>query len=401
MADALCGPSNPLQQLKQQTQFDRTLQQDRLASRHQPGQGFRSRDPNVGLLDPEFEAFQAGHPIPDLPQFQQRRPDFAAPSQGPSWAGDFQRMHISHPPPPSFHQSPVVQSKPATPNWAQGFQEHIGQNAPRTQLSSHSPQAFQHMARYGMNSFQSNFSQPAFALETISKGKAPMVEQFDEAAFERAFDQASLDMVPETATATEEMERTAYETGASTGNVDLDYDTLMESINGQATSATNQTRLQPEIDAQALEDAVRMNPFEPLGDDLVMEQVSNAEQQEQLDPKPNDDDALAATARELLEKVQHNQSDKFKNSQFLNLMRKLRDREMKVEGDHMVETVRAPLKSPPSPPLDSAYASGPVTPPPPAANIPLTRTRSRPFPEFDTHLEPGDHAFDHWESPYR
>merc|ERR1712072_720534 len=54
--------------------------------------------------------------------------------------------------------------------------------------------------------------------------------------------------------------------------------------------------------------------------------------------KGQDDDALAATAEELLNKVEHNKTDKFKNSQFLGLMRKLRDREVKVEGDQMVET---------------------------------------------------------------
>ena len=36
MSDALCGPSNPLQNFQKQTQRDRTLQQDRITSRHSP-----------------------------------------------------------------------------------------------------------------------------------------------------------------------------------------------------------------------------------------------------------------------------------------------------------------------------------------------------------------------------
>jgi len=36
MADALCGPSNPLQNLQKHTQVDRTLQQDRLVGARQP-----------------------------------------------------------------------------------------------------------------------------------------------------------------------------------------------------------------------------------------------------------------------------------------------------------------------------------------------------------------------------
>ena len=38
MADALCGPSNALQSLQKQTSVDRTLQQDRLATRRAPAE---------------------------------------------------------------------------------------------------------------------------------------------------------------------------------------------------------------------------------------------------------------------------------------------------------------------------------------------------------------------------
>lgn len=34
MADALCGPSNALQNFQKHTAVDRTLQQDRLVNRH-------------------------------------------------------------------------------------------------------------------------------------------------------------------------------------------------------------------------------------------------------------------------------------------------------------------------------------------------------------------------------
>lgn len=40
MADALCGPSNPLQTFQKQTSGDRTLQQDRIASNRQFEQVF-------------------------------------------------------------------------------------------------------------------------------------------------------------------------------------------------------------------------------------------------------------------------------------------------------------------------------------------------------------------------
>ncbi|KAK4514258.1 uncharacterized protein ATC70_001848 [Mucor velutinosus] len=52
----------------------------------------------------------------------------------------------------------------------------------------------------------------------------------------------------------------------------------------------------------------------------------------------NDNDALARTAAMLLDSVDTETNPKFKNSQFMNLMRKLRDSEVAIEGDKMVET---------------------------------------------------------------
>lgn len=63
-----------------------------------------------------------------------------------------------------------------------------------------------------------------------------------------------------------------------------------------------------------------------------------AEQQpkEEL-PQRHDQDEMAETAGKLLEKVADNTSEKFQNSQFLELMRRLRDREVRVEDDKFVE----------------------------------------------------------------
>lgn len=64
------------------------------------------------------------------------------------------------------------------------------------------------------------------------------------------------------------------------------------------------------------------------------------EQQEQQQLQVNDADEMAATAGRLLERVAENQSEKFQNSQFLSLMRKLRDREVEVLDDNIVEVDR-------------------------------------------------------------
>lgn len=65
------------------------------------------------------------------------------------------------------------------------------------------------------------------------------------------------------------------------------------------------------------------------------------EQKDDERPRHNDDE-MAETAGRLLERVADNTSDKFQNSQFLELMRRLRDREVKVDGDKMVEVSTSP-----------------------------------------------------------
>ena len=49
-------------------------------------------------------------------------------------------------------------------------------------------------------------------------------------------------------------------------------------------------------------------------------------------------ETLARTAGQLLNSVRDDQSQKFQESNFLALMRQLRDREVRVEGDKIVGT---------------------------------------------------------------
>lgn len=360
MADTLCGPANPLQQFKSQTQLDRTLQQDRLTSRLSPSHGFRSADPNTGLLDPEFEAFQNGLSPQDLPTYyptyQQppQQPAFAGPSQAQSsWASDFQHMSIASQQRP---QQAPANTASASSAWSQGFKEQYSQFGPRQQSSAPSPLAFQQRARYG--GLQSNFARPAYASGmTQTKGKEAVVDQFDEAAFERAFEQAN------------------------------------ESIAKEAEQVESADLVQLYEDEVA---AARS--------DLLQNKQLESQQQNQVQQQREDDDALAATAQDLLSKVENNQTDKFRNSQFLSLMRKLRDREVKVEGDQMVTTATSEPVSitPPSlssgslPLQDSGYVSTAET-----SAVPMPNDH---YTHFDTHVctTPGcraNHEYDHWESP--
>lgn len=382
-AAAECGPSNGLQRFKQHTadSVDRTLQQDHLSSRRlHPAQGFRSTTPNAaGVLDPEFEAFQAGvdlslHDRDHQGLFQQPGA-FGSPSHAPSWATDFQRMAISQPPAASMQHQQHFQPQASTSGWAQAFQQqHIAQTAPRQQNPSPSPHAFQQRARYGLTGHQTHFAQPNYAVSSMqNKGKAPVqAERFDEAAFAAAFDQAHNDLM---ADVTDDVQEEEVPTAQELLD-ELEADKFEAAVEEAATHILKEDG--HDLDMAELHPMARVH-----GPDIEHETTYALREDKQDQIKPHhDDDALAATAEELLEKVKHNQSDKFRNSQFLALMRRLKDREVRVEGDKMVETV-SPTHSPDA---TSMSPPTPITPQDYHAHYSLA---------YDT-----GHEWDHWESPY-
>ncbi len=80
--------------------------------------------------------------------------------------------------------------------------------------------------------------------------------------------------------------------------------------------------------------ATPMTEIPRIGSDRIIQQDSS----EMLKGEGgNDADELARTAGQLLDNLKHDQSRKFQESSFLSLMRQLRDREVRVEGDLLVE----------------------------------------------------------------
>ncbi|OBT88226.1 hypothetical protein VE02_02806 [Pseudogymnoascus sp. 03VT05] len=297
MADSMCGPSNALQNFQKQSQGDRTLQQDRLSARTPQSQGFRSAGPSAHTLDPEFEAFQAGHlPLqhPEAgfhPGFQ--RGHTPQPGQhmnagpGASWANDFQRLAIAS---PGMQQQGLPQAQHAG-GWHQEFaqmnnsqagmtQQQHSYNAPLERLSSLATTPF---GIGGQPMYQTPMYQPAQQMHAEQPQQLNAdVGTFDEAAFAAAFDQAA-----------------------------------------QSELQSEQASLSHALQEGHLAAA-------PIGADAIHH--PDAPSQQHLTPAQESDD-LARTAGALLTSVQGDQSDKFANSQFLQLMRQLRDKEVVVEGD--------------------------------------------------------------------
>ncbi|KAI9814397.1 MAG: hypothetical protein M1827_003253 [Pycnora praestabilis] len=332
MGDAICGPSNPLQNFQKQTQADRTLQQDRLASRStSSSQGFRSSPgPNAGILDQEFEAFQAGYsPAAATPEFQQSYHYQLPPAAASGWASDFQRLNISHSssPVPQFHLGlQTLPDRNAQLGLYEDYlreQDHLSkqrsirERSQSSNLQHHRPAAQQQIRGINMNQYAYQGSSLCTPMrqgpqnESITQQKQPQQEAddvFDEAAFEKAFEAASSEISQ------------SHQEAAKQENMEFGQDVL---INESAERLMQSDHLIEQV---------------RLGADLV---PRDERRQQQEGPRSNDADELARTAGQLLDSVKDNQSQKFQESTFLELMRRLRDREVVVEGDKMVDNTQS------------------------------------------------------------
>ncbi|KAH6615182.1 hypothetical protein C7974DRAFT_403431 [Boeremia exigua] len=420
MADALCGPSNALQNFQKHTSVDRTLQQDRLVGRNSPAQGFRSSQGPNAALDSEFDAFQQGRPGVPQPDFQHFPPQFATPPpqfsqapQAPGWASDFQRLNITNQPAPVFQQQ-RPQAANAASAWHQDF---MRQQSPAAPALAQQQSGFGGVSNYGISGYaaptymQSPAFQPSSQMSQVAQGKQAAQEPaFNEAAFEQAFAQAQQDALDEAVAEQKRAHSRAMnpevmgmdrpsedplliriretrpavysaiqvwsEMGLGRTEEAVSYLDSMGTLerNGDLVQDANEARWiidslqrivnrgapqEVKLRAEGLVAAINqrimsqypMGARVPMSQERIWQELDEAgfmrtpqnelaeqePEQQAEQPKMNDDDEMAATAGRLLERVADNTSEKFQNSQFLELMRRLRDREVRVEGDKMVE----------------------------------------------------------------
>lgn len=110
------------------------------------------------------------------------------------------------------------------------------------------------------------------------------------------------------------------------------FDAAHLELQDQHTSAQQQGTVeesQPTGVSAAIEESMdyRIGSDRIVDDDISRQERSDAQEA----------DELARTAGHLLENVKHDQSAKFRGSNFLSLMRQLRDKEVKVEGANIVQ----------------------------------------------------------------
>jgi hypothetical protein len=156
-------------------------------------------------------------------------------------------------------------------------------------------------------------------------------EAFDEAAFARAFDQAAQNEVVQH----EQLTGTDYEAVRANGMFDdlLEQEGLQNGL-AQSIAEVTFTEQTLQSDENMMEAESKTLNLPRIGADSIRPQETEPTQQEQQDAP----DELARTAGNLLQSVQHDQSAKFQGSQFLELMRLLRDKEVAVKGDDIVGT---------------------------------------------------------------
>jgi hypothetical protein len=150
---------------------------------------------------------------------------------------------------------------------------------------------------------------------SIAQQKQP-AEAFDEEAFARAFEEAAqAEMASKEAEGRQETSQ-QDSSQAQHENVELGQD-IMINESAERLLATEEGLLDQErIGADTIQDPATQDP-----------KVAQEE---------NGPDALARTAGQLLDTVRNDQSAKFQNSQFLELMRQFRDREATVQGNMIV-----------------------------------------------------------------
>ena len=140
-------------------------------------------------------------------------------------------------------------------------------------------------------------------------------------------------------------EAAALEASQTMGQAEVD----IKPLNGEIS--TNAQQHDPAFDTASLlgpsiqrppqptEAIIDASPQDPIGSDLILEEAENRAKGKGKQPEGSADEAdeLARTAGTLLENLQHDHSQKFKQSSFLSLMRQLRDHQVRVEGDQLVE----------------------------------------------------------------
>ncbi|WFC95563.1 hypothetical protein MBRA1_002212 [Malassezia brasiliensis] len=178
--------------------------------------------------------------------------------------------------------APAAPASAATPAWARDFLHHHPASASAAPAPAHAPQA----------------------AGPTTKGPAPFAPRYgmQPGAFRPPhwYGAAPMSMMPAT-------QHTAAQSTSAASSSTSSWDTAFTAVDAQQRAAQ----------------AAQAAPLETLPSEAELGAMGA--------------DELAETAARLLSSVEHDQSEKFQQSEFLQLMRKLRDRQAEVQGASIVD----------------------------------------------------------------
>jgi hypothetical protein len=238
------------------------------------------------------------------------------------WATDFQRLSLN-----TIRTRTPVQTKgkqPAMSAWdAEFLKFQQQQSQPQTRMQSPMQRG---PVMGGMNGGMMAMQQPMMPMQ-------PMYQP-----------QYSMQIAPQThyapvveTQAQQQVEQVNME--EMDAAFDAAFDAVLEEESDQLSAESQHDALDAlEASLQTVEPQIT-TPIQPeptiQEESMVIQEEPVVEQEEE--PNRDVNDELSKTAGELLNSVSNDTSTKFQNSKFLELMRRLRDREVRVEGDKVIE----------------------------------------------------------------
>ncbi|KAG5942253.1 hypothetical protein E4U59_001246 [Claviceps monticola] len=342
MADASCSAPSPFKRLVDHQSRDVSHHQDRLvdqsaSQRHGP---FRSA-PQQGPGPDNFNAFIQGASMPGMPHDPANR--LAVHASALQQPGSLMGYHHQH---PALSQQARASPAPGAPNWAAEFTRFSypqnTQSSPN--IASHSPAMQLNQQRPMQMDLQSAFGQafgsPMYGGPVAGPGFMDAPQVAPEADFDKEMSQwmsahGRADM-SEVDAAMDQMAR----------ELELNEATLPADAEVAAAVATPTTASEvetpacvrysdlgtPEIANLSLQDAaIEQLPVNAPVEEAVLDENNNVEADKAKS-------AVSEAAERLLETVQHESGEKWKNSVFLSLMRDFRDGRKDIVGNEIRDT---------------------------------------------------------------
>ncbi|KXX74973.1 hypothetical protein MMYC01_208344 [Madurella mycetomatis] len=341
MADSMCGPSNGAKNLLAHADRDRTLHQDRLANAPQigPGSAFRSQAPNSNAAEMAFGGFQQGAPID-----QAFGPQLDMNAIGPM---------VHHAPAAGSYGRPIA-GVPTT------MGNIIGPSDPAARLSSPTPGGASHqewVSQFAGMQLAADAAGPSVAapgqvhpaavapgMNLQHPGLTPFAVPMHGAAppaLSFGFQNPGMNTVAQQKPHAEPSLESAVDTEAfnrAFGEYDdANFENELADWNEKQKLAN--TEFVEEQDKWMAEHGPRAQTGAAVQSPSAeeMEVIDrNLEELAKEQEKRRSDEDLARAAVDIVNSVSGNTSEKFKNSRFFELMRRIGNREVVVEGDNFV-----------------------------------------------------------------